>query len=222
MSDLEQILSGEQSEPEAPEAPEQETTQEEVKSESEPEPEKAEEAPTVPVSVVQELRRELRELKAERHKAEPKPAPDVFDDPQGYQNYMQAAVRASVTGTKLEMSRFMAEREFGKDVVQAAYDYFDQHPEESAALLESPSPFHAAVEHFNAQRVAKEIGSDPTKWIAEKEAELRAKIEAELVAKQAQAAAGRPAPSMANVTGTGGGPKTNWNGPTPLSSALGD
>lgn len=230
MSDLEQILNGAQPEPETPaveQAPEPQV--EEANAEdpvaapvaSEPEV-KPEPEPSVPVSVVQELRRELRELKAERQRAEVKPAPDVFDDPQGYQNFMQEAVRASATGTKLEMSRFMAEREFGADVVQAAYDYFDEHPHESVELLKHPSPFHAAVEIFNRQRVASEIGSDPDKWMAAKEAEIRAKLEAEMVAKQARALAGTPAPSMANVTGTGGGPKGNWTGPTPLNRVLRD
>ena len=88
--------------------------------------------------------------------------------------------------------------------------------------MQHPSPFHAAVEQFNKHRVAQEIGSDPDAYKAKLEAELRGKIEAELVAKQARDAAGKFAPSMANVTGTGGGPKANWAGPASLSSVLGE
>ena len=238
MSDLENIINGEQPETEAAEPPvEQEAAPEPAESveaaepaepekETEPvtaaEPEKAEEPQTVPVGVVQELRRELRELKAAQNKPQPAPVPDVFEDPQGYQAYMQDAVRSGVTSTKLEMSRFMAEKEFGAETVEAAYEYFNAHPEQSAALLSHPSPFHAAVEYYNQQRVAQEIGSDPAAYAAKLEADLRAKIEAEMVAKQARDAAGKFAPSMANVTGTGGGPKTNWTGPAPLSSVLGE
>ena len=231
MSDLEQILNGET--PETPAAPEvvvdpevkAEPTGGEAKVEevpAEPKPEvKAEEPQTVPVGVVQELRRELRELKAAQNQKPEAPAPDMFEDPDGYRNYMQAAVQSSGINSKLEMSRFMAEREFGKEVVDAAFDYFSEHPEQSQALLKSASPFHAVVEQYNNVRVAQEIGNDPTAYRAKLEAEIRAKVEAELVAKQARDAAGKFAPSLANVTGTGGGPKNEWTGPTPLSKVIG-
>ena len=224
MSDLEQILSGEPQEQETPvvEATEPEPEAVEVEVKAEPEPKAPDEPQMVPVGVVQELRRELREMKAAQSQQTQKAAPDVFDDPEGFSKHLSEAVEARATGTKLEMSRFMAEREFGKDVVDAAYEYFDQHPEQSRDLLKHPSPFHAAVEHFNRQRVTAEIGNDPDAWIKAKEAEITKRIEAELAAKQARDAAGKFAPSMANVTGTGGGPKTNWTGPTSLSSVLGD
>lgn len=233
MSDLEQILDGEQSEPETVETPaepeaEQEPeqaeaeTEEKPEAEKTPEPEKVEEPQTVPVAVVSELRRELRELKALQSQPEEKPAPDVFEDPEGYQKHMSEALGDATRRMKLETSRFMAEREFGKETVEAAFEYFNQHPEQSAALLQHASPFHAAVEQFNAHRVASEIGSDPAAYKAKLEAELRAKIEAEMVAKQARDEAGKFAPSMANVTGTGGGPKTNWTGPAPLDEVIGE
>lgn len=229
MSDLEQILSGAQPEPEveaqadAPEPEKQAEPEPQAepaeKPQADPEP-KAEEH-TVPVSVVQELRRELRELRQAQTRQEPKPAPDVFDDPEGYRNYMQDAVKSSVTNTKLEMSRFMAERDFGKDVVQAAFDYFEENPQGTEEFLRHPSPFHAAVEQFNAQRVAKEIGSDPVAWAAKERERIRKELEAEAVAKQARDKAGKFAPSMADLPGTGGGPKSNWTGPTPLDNIIG-
>jgi hypothetical protein len=224
-SDLEQILNGEQPEPEAvetPEIPEPEQAEAPAEVEQVPEPEKEPEPQTVPVGVVQELRRELRELKAAQQRQPEAPAPDVFENPDGYREHMQNSIRAAVNGTKLETSRFIAEREFGKEVVDAAFEHFNQHPEQSAALLQHPSPFHAAVEHYNKQRVAQEIGSDPDAYKAKVEAELRKQIEAEMVAKQARDMGGRYAPSMANVTGTGGGPKANWTGPTPLNSVIGE
>ncbi len=232
MSDLDQILNGEQPEvetaepPAEPEAEQPEAQAEDVETEEaettepEAEPEKAEEPQTVPVAVVQELRRELRELKAQQQPE--KPAPDFFEDPEGYRNYMQDAVKNATTSVKLEQSRFMAEKEFGKETVDAAFEYFNQHPEKSQALLQHPSPFHAAVEEFNRQRVSEDILKNPDEWVAEKEAELRKKIEAELVAKQAKDEASKLAPSMANTTGTGGGPTNNWTGPPALEEVIGE
>lgn len=229
MSDLEQILNGEQPEPEQQEEAQAEPEVKEPEQQAEPEPEKAEtekpedkaEEHSVPVSVVQELRRELRELKQMQNRQEPKPAPDVFEDPEGYKAYMQEAVRGSVTSTKLEMSRFLAEKDFGKDVVQAAFDYFEEHPQGTEEFLKEPSPFHAAVEKFNAQRIAKEIGADPAAWAAKERERIRKELEAETVAKQARDKAGKFAPSMADIPGTGGGPKANWTGPTPLDKIIG-
>lgn len=224
MSDLEQLLNDEQPEletAEIPEEPEQvEEPTEPVDPVEEPEPEKADEPQTVPVGVVQELRRELRELKAAQQPA--KPAPDMFEDPDGYRRHMQEAVQIGVTNNKLEMSRFMAEKEFGKDTVDAAFEYFNQHPDQTSEFLKHASPYHAAVEHFNKHRVAQEIGSDPAAYREKLATEIRKEVEAELVAKQARDAAGKYAPSMANVTGTGGGPKTNWTGPTSLEAAIGE
>lgn len=205
-----------------PEAPEAEAQQPEPEA-PQAEPAQAEEAkaePTVPVSVVQELRRELRELKqAAQPRSQQQQVPD-FLDPEG-SSYLQNQVQTATTEIKLSTSRFLAEREFGADEVQAAYDYFDEHPEQSAALLNHPSPFHAAVEHYRAQRTAQEVG-DPKAYREKLEAEIRKEIEAEMVAKQARDRAGKFAPSMANETGIGGGPKSNWTGPTDLGAILPD
>lgn len=220
MADLEEVMNGpEQTEQAQPEPVEPEVV---VEPEVAPEPEKAEEAPSIPVSVVQELRREIRELKAASQRQPEQPAPDVIEDPDGYRDYVARNVNQSVTNTKLEMSRFMAEREFGKETVEAAYEYFDAHPEQTQEFLKAPSPFHAAVEAFNKHRVTAEIGDDPAAYRAKLEAEIRASVQAELVAKQARDAAGKFAPSMANVTGTGGGPKSNWTGPTSLKDVIGE
>ena len=227
MSDLEQIVDGVEPETEAPEvveaAPEEvvadapEVTEE---PETQPEP-KAE--PTVPLAALLEVRQELRDLKTlAAPKAAPTPPPDVFEDPQGFSQHMQRQLEAATTSQKLEMSKFMAEREFGAEQVQAMYDYFEQHPDQSQAFRNSPSPYHAGMEHYNKHRVAQEIGSDPAAYREKLEAEIRTKLEAEMVAKQARDNAGKFAPSMANATGTGGGPKSNWTGPADLTSILGE
>lgn len=231
MSDLDQILGGEPAD--APEPAQQEAPQVEADPVAEPpaeepvaqeEPAKPEEPVMVPLSALQELRQELKQLKQVQHQAaqpKPQPAPDMFEDPEGYRAYVERNVSNGMTRAKLEMSRFMAEREFGAETVEAAYEYFNQHPDQSQALLNHPSPFHAAVDVYNRQRVAQEIGNDPEAYRQKLEAEIRAKVEAELVAKQVRDKAGRFAPSMADTPGTGGGPKTNWAGPARLDDVLG-
>lgn len=228
MSDLEQILSGETPEPEAPQeaAPEAETAPEVEASAPTPEEaptpvETAQPEPTVPLSALMEVRKELQEMKAGMPRPEAPKAPDVFEDPQGFAGHLSRQVQSAQLTTKLETSRFMAEREFGKDTVDKAFQFFNERPEQSQALLSHASPFHAAVEEYNKHAIAQEIGQDPAAYRAKIEAEVRAKVQAEMVAEQAKAKASQPAPTMANVAGTGGGPKTAWAGPTSLESLLG-
>ena len=237
--DLDDVLAGKEPEqPEQVEAPEQEQPQEQATEEAaqaepeqpeepeqaaEPAPEKPEaddKQHTVPASVVAELRRELRELKQQQPARQPEPLPDVTKDPQGFQRQMATMLDQQSTKVKLEMSRAMAEREFGADEVQAAYDYFDQHPEQSQALINEASPFHKAVEVYRQQKMLSEVGPDPSKWAEQERARIRAEVEAELAAKQVKEAAAKPAPSMANVTGGGGQQSPGWSGPVDLDSLL--
>jgi len=228
MSDLEQIVDGAEPEQVENEPVKQETAAQEPEAIAEPEaaPEpKAEPKAdqTVPLAALLEVRQELRQLReASQPRPAPQPMPDVFEDPAGYSQRMQDELRTATTASKLEMSRFMADREFGKENVDAMMEHFNNHPEQTQAFLKTASPFHTAMEQFNSQRVAQEIGNDPAAYRAKLEAEIRGKIEAEMVAKQARDNAGKFAPSMANVTGTGGGPKSNWTGPADLSSILGE
>lgn len=231
MSDLEQIIDGAEPEQEAPVAevaaePEQTDAPEVVEAEpiaeatAEPEPKPD---TTVPLAALLEVRQELQALKSlATPKAAPVPIPDVFEDPQGYQKHMQGMVEQAAVSQKLEMSRFMAERDFGKENVDAMFKYFDANPGQSQQFLSAASPFHAGMEFYNQQQVATEIGNDPAAYRAKLEAEIRGKLEAEMVAKQARDVAGKFAPSMANVTGTGGGPKSNWDGPADLTSIIGE
>lgn len=243
MSDLDNILSGvkavdpaeapqeEQPEPEkveaAPEVPAEPETVEPEKAE-----EKSEDPKDIPYAVfkstredlkgqLDEARRELARLQMQNQpKQEPPKTPDIYEDPEGYQKYLQGTVRQQMTGQKLQMSRFFAERELGREAVDEAVKFFDQNPQLSYQFLDAPSPYHAAVEYVKAQKTAAEIGPDPVAYRERLEQEIRQKIEAEMAAKQATAMAQRKAPSMANVNGSGGQRDPGWQGPADLDSLL--
>lgn len=207
--------------PEAEAVAEAEAPQEEAPEEAAQEPAKEPEAPMVPLAALQEVRQQLKELKALTTPApQPVKVPDMHEEPEAYTAHVAQQMQQHVIGTKLETSRFLAEREFGAEVVNQAFEYFNENPEGSQALLAHPSPFHAAVEEFNKHKVAQEIGSDPAAYAARIKAEALAEAKAELAAEQVKATAAKPAPTMANVTGTGGGAKPLWNGPTSLDSIL--
>lgn len=204
---------------EAGEAKPQEAAAEPEQVEAEPEtgeqpevpptPEAKEEGKAVPVVALlderekrqaaerkaEETARKLAELEA-RMKQSQQPAEkvDYFDNP-------EAAISQHMTTVKLQQSKFLAEREFGADVVAEAYAYFDQNPQESQQLLNHPSPFHAAVEVFKQKQLLQEIGSDPEAWKAKQMEELKAQILAEQPAASKPTA---PPPSMARAPRAGG------------------
>lgn len=224
MSDLEQIVNG--VEPEQAETPEQEPVVEaapEETPEPQAEPEPKQEPQMVPVGVVQELRQELRELKAlATPRAEPVPAPDVFEDQAGFTDHIGQQVNQQVMKVKLDISEEMTRAANGDEKVDAALAAFQakQDPALYQSVMGSRNPWGEMVKWHDAQQIADEIGNDPAGYRLKVEAEVRAKLEAEMVAKQATAAAAKLAPSMANVTGTGGGPRTTWTGPAPLTSVI--
>lgn len=228
MQDLDSIVAGE--EPVQEPAPEAQTEEpvtpaepvEEPKAEADPEP--AKETPMVPLAALQEVRGQLQELKAMMPQPEQPKAPDPLDDPQGYQAYQQQHVANSTLNVKLDLSEDMARTAHGDAVVDEAFQAFQATADQATrqAIMAARSPWNEVVKWHKQNQVAQEIGNDPAAYAAKVEAEIRAKVEAEMVAKQAKDKAAQAAPSMANVTGTGGGVKTSWAGPTSLEAAIGD
>ena len=148
----------------------------------------------------QKYERELEDLRQWRQQQEAKqPKPDFFDNPEAALSQVQQATQQQIIASKLQQSKFFAEREYGADLVQEAYAYFDQHPQQSHALLNEPSPFHAAVEYYKRQKAMQEIGADPEAY----KAKLRAELEAELASKAPQKPAAPPR-SLASAPSAGG------------------
>jgi len=211
----------------------EQTEQTEAKDAEAAEAETATEAeagePTVLLAVFKSMRDDLKgqldQIRSQLNppqQPEPVKAPDMFEQPEQYQKFMADQFNQVKTSTKLEMSRFMAEREFGAEAVQEVVEYFNQHPQLSHQFISEASPFHAAKQYVDAQKTAKEIGSDPEAYKAKLEREIREKLEAEMAAKQAQEMAGKSAPSLANTNGSGGQTDPGWSGPTDLNSLIGE
>jgi hypothetical protein len=140
----------------------------------------------------QAAEREAAELRAWRQqqeaaqRAQQQRAPDPRQDPDGALAYERAMFQAQLTNTRLQTSRFLAEKDFGADVVKEAFEFFDKNPALSHQFVDHPSPFHAAVEFWKRQKVAEEVGADPVAYRARLEAEIREKLMAEMQAQPAQ------------------------------------
>ncbi len=137
----------------------------------------------------QRTERELemfREKLAAYESQKQNPAPDLYADPEARLRFENEQFERRLVNTKLEQSRWMANRDFGKDVVDSAFEYFNEHPELSHQFLTSPSPFHDAVEFYKRQKVADEVGTDPEAYKAKLRAELEAEIREKVLAEASQ------------------------------------
>jgi hypothetical protein len=169
----------------------------------------------------QKTEREMETLRAELAKLQPQtPPPDLYADPEARMQFERQGFERAIINNKLEQSRFWAEDKYGKELVDAAYAYFDQHPELSQQLLSKPSPFHAAVEFYQRQKAAEEVGTDPVAYRArlasEIEADIRAKVMAELSSapqpKLPGSLASAPAAGKSNETIPRGGFESAFGG----------
>lgn len=153
----------------------------------------------VPVSVVQELRREMREL---RHPVEPVAPPTVYDE--GYEQYMAAQVHNAALNNKLDISEELARQAHGDDLVDKARDWALQRFAESPAfrqeVLSQRNPYGYAVKEFQRQQALSEL-NDPAELQA-----FKAWKAAQALAQQPAAAPAAPPPprSIASAPSAGG------------------
>lgn len=210
----------EQPEPKAKEAEaEEQTGEKDPGLTPEPEPQESKSIPVTALLDEREKRQEAqRQYQEEQRKAaelearlrelqRPKEnAPDWFEDPAKAASYQTQQIESQFQQRLMQMSKWQAEREFGGEVVSEAVAYFDRHPQASQQFLSHPSPFHAAVEFYQKQKVAEEIGTDPEAYKQKLRDELRAELEAELTARGTNPKASKPKappPSMASAPSTG-------------------
>lgn len=120
--------------------------------------------------------RELAQFKQQQTK---EPTPDIYENPEGYRQHLEAQYDKRLTQMKLEQSEFLASRDYGADLVGEVKQWAMQLDNARAEqLLSKPSPFHAAVEMFKQEKATaalKEHDYDlekmKAKWLAEYQAQ---------------------------------------------------
>lgn len=171
-----------------------------------------EDAKSIPLTALLDEREKRQRVERERDEMarivqsmqaaqKPEARPDFYADPDAAIAEVEARASRAAIATKLETSRFLAEREFGADEVKAAYAFFDENPHLSHQLLQNPSPYHEAVNVYRRHRAVQEIGGDPEAFKTRMREQLRAELLAELTTTTPKA----PPPSMAASPGAGTG-----------------
>ena len=140
-----------------------------------------------------ELRRRLAAYEQQQQQK-----PEFLDDPDAHIAALSRQAQALALQTKLDMSRAYAEDKFGKETVDAAFQFFNEHPQLSHPLVNHPMPFVEAVKVYQRHQAMQEIGDDPVAYRAKVEAEVRERLLAE------KAKPATPPPSIATAPGVAG------------------
>lgn len=116
----------------------------------------------VPVSVVQELRKEIQALKQQpmQPPQPPAPMPDPFEDFDAYRDWQES----QATAERAEWSRQLAEAKHGADTVQQAREWaaerFANDPIFAQQSMSSRDPYGFAIEAWKRDQVLTKL-SDP-------------------------------------------------------------
>jgi hypothetical protein len=154
----------------------------------------------------QNAERELQEMKRQlaliqQQKEQPAP-PDFYEKPDERLAYETNRFKAELHNMKITQSRFLAEKDHGKELVDEAFGFFDQPQNRflTAQFADHPSPYHAAVEFYKKQKFLNEV-NDPDQW---RNAE-RERIRQELMAEISQPSRPKaPPPSLGKAPAVGG------------------
>lgn len=117
---------------------------------------------------------------------------------------VEEQIEARIINVKVGQSQFLAEKDFGKELIQETMEYFNEHPGESWKFKDSLSPWHDAVAYYQKQKRRMEIGDDPDAYI---EAQVQARLAAMNDPQSAKTmgkptAKSNPPPSAAKAPGT--------------------
>ena len=152
-----------------------------VEPETQPAPEPVQEPTqdknhTVPLATFLDQKLEAREAKKElealraqlaQREAKPEPVnrPDPYEDPEGYDQYVQSQVRQTEWNMRAEMSGRFAEQKYGKDTVETAVAWAQEYgrtdPTFGQRVTAQASPVEWVVEQYNRDQIYQRINSDP-------------------------------------------------------------
>lgn len=168
-------------------------------------------------------RRKRQDLEASKT-----PAPDVLDDPKGYEKHILTAAEQRIVNQKFETSEALLKKEIGAEATQEAFGKFEalaqSNPQLWAEVQKDPLPWQAMHELVNkSERLAEmqDVDAYEAKIRAEVSEKIKAEVKAEVIAElEAEAKKNSIRPSLAGSASAGGVGGATWSGPASLESVL--
>lgn len=195
----------------------------------------APEAPAAPVEAKDEAkepfwyRKTLREKEAEnarlrreleqRQQQAQAPLPEYTDDAD-YPQAVTQHVQALLYQNKVETSEIMARNKFGDAAWEETNDWLLTRPDVAQWAAGQRDPCSAAIQLYQKEKLAAEIGDNPDQWREKERERLRAEILAESQPQPSGLQAPRPNLPRPGSQARSASPNQGWSGPKPISSAL--
>lgn len=170
----------------------------------------------------QALERELEAVRQQMQQRPPEPAPDIWENTEGWQNHfgtqlVSQAVQASTSQARLQMSAMMMEQQH-EDFAQVKDElvrFVGENPAINQQVAESQHPWSTAYKAYKNQQAVAELGATNLD-------ELRAKLREEILAEaQAQSPVPGAPPTLTTERNVGARTGPAWAGPKPLDELLG-
>lgn len=226
MASLSEIYEGAEPTPVAVQEPEPVATEPQGVKEAEPAPVESpspvtQEERMVPLKALEEERRKRQEAEARFQQQEPKKTPDVFEDPEGYQQHMMGVIQQATASERFGISKFLAKRDHPdlEQKLETFQEIAKQNPQYLTQVSSSPSPYHEMAEivaKHEKMKAMEDLPAYEAKLRAEIEAKVRAEIKAE-AEKTAVLKASIPT-SLVGTPSKGSIKGSSWAGPTDLKS----
>jgi hypothetical protein len=132
--------------------------------EPQPEPKPAVPPGFVPISVVQELREEMRSLKAAPPVQPQIEIPDPVMDPEGFASFQSNRFEQARFQDRLYFSAQLAETKYGKDTIEEAHKWGFQRcetdPYFNARVRASQDPYSLVVSEYQREQIASQVSPD--------------------------------------------------------------
>jgi hypothetical protein len=108
------------------------------------------------------------QLQALMAQQQPKQAPDMYADPDGYQQHQQQTVQSAVDQVRFQISEDMARDKFGDEKVNAALEWAKQNlgPAETVRIQRARNPYREMVSLYDERQTLSQIGGDLTAYRA--------------------------------------------------------
>lgn len=113
---------------------------------------------------LQELERRLAGLEQPKQETPQEKAPDPFDDPDGYREFVERRTQAAIFNERLNTSEVFARQQFGDDAVNDAQRAFKEAVQNEpwlAQKLQTANPYGEVMKWHRQQQLLREIGDDP-------------------------------------------------------------
>ena len=154
----------------------------------------------------QKLERELEQFRAQAQPQAPQPpqVPDPYEDPAGYQQYIQAQIDDRTFKATAEISGRFAEQKYGKETVEEAVRWAQEQGAKDPTLGQrvraSNDPVGFVVEQFQREQFWQKYQSDPSVLTQATNQTAAPQMAAPVVTKPIA-----PPRSLAAAPGAGGG-----------------